>query len=194
MKANRHVDIITSNPGKLKEIKRFLEPLGIELGINESRFIEVQADTLEEVVQFGLDRISEEMDRKVPLIKDDSGLFIQALDGFPGVYSAYVNRTISNQGIMRIMDGVKNRKAVFRTVIGYRMENGGTALFRGECKGEISMEMKGRQGFGFDPIFIPEGGTRTFAEMSVEEKNSMSHRIRAMEKLVSFIDSELSAH
>ena len=184
-----HIKIVTMNPGKLKEIKRYLDPLDIEIGILESPFIEVQADTLEEVVQYGLDQLTSTLVNDISLIKDDSGLFIDALSGFPGVYSAYVQRTISNEGMIKLMEGVDDRGAVFRTVIGYRMKNGGTALFRGECRGTISKEISGKQGFGFDPIFIPEGESRTFAEMSLKEKNSMSHRIDALKKLIAYLES-----
>ncbi|MEA3558453.1 MAG: XTP/dITP diphosphatase [Candidatus Thermoplasmatota archaeon] len=183
------IRIVTTNPGKLKEIKRYMDTLELEVGLQESMFIEVQAGTLEEVVQYGLDQLAPTIEDGVSLIKDDSGLFIDALSGFPGVYSAYVQRTISNEGILKLMEGVKDRGAVFRTVIGYRMKNGGTGLFRGECRGAISREIRGRQGFGFDPIFIPEGKSITFAEMSLKEKNSMSHRINALKKLVAFLSS-----
>ncbi|MFO8051076.1 MAG: XTP/dITP diphosphatase [Thermoplasmatota archaeon] len=182
--------MVTTNPGKLKEIKSYLDPIGIDLGLLEETFVEIQADTLEEVVQYGLDRLSEELEGDLQLIKDDSGLFIEALGGFPGVYSAYVQRTISNPGILKLMEGADNRKAVFRTVMGYRMKGGGYALFRGECNGAISLEMKGRQGFGYDPIFIPDGEDRSFAEMSVEEKNSVSHRIDALKKLVRYLKNK----
>jgi XTP/dITP diphosphohydrolase len=133
-----------------------------------------------------------QMEEKIeePFIKDDSGLFIDALKGFPGVYSSYVQKSIGNEGILRLMDGVENRAAYFRTVIGLFIPEKGISLFSGECRGSISSEIRGKQGFGYDPIFIPDGEDRTFAEMSLEEKNNISHRIRAIKGLVNFLSQE----
>ncbi|MFW3146266.1 MAG: XTP/dITP diphosphatase [Thermoplasmatota archaeon] len=184
--------LVTGNPGKLKEIRRWLEPLGIPIETYEKEFIEVQADGLEDVVYYGMKELVSTHDPGVPLIKDDSGLFIESLSGFPGVYSSYVQRTISNRGILRLMENMEERGAVFKTVIGlYQPRTGTISLFRGECRGEISLDEKGRQGFGFDPIFIPEGGSSTFAEMSLNEKNSVSHRTMAVSRLAGHLKEHM---
>jgi XTP/dITP diphosphohydrolase len=186
----REIYLLTGNLGKLKEIKRWLDPLGIEVKLLKNEFVETQVDTLEEVVHFGVDHLVEKEGIDVPFIKDDSGLFIQSLNGFPGVYSSYIQRTIGNEGVMRLMEGKEDRRATFRTVIGLYLPGKGLSMFTGECHGTITEETRGKQGFGYDPIFIPLGEERTFAEMSVEEKNSISHRILAIRRLVEFISRD----
>ncbi len=182
--------LITGNPGKLKEIKNRLDVLDIELSTLEEDFVEVQADTLEEVVFFGIEHLVRRRGVDRPFIKDDSGLFIDALDGFPGVYSAYVQKTIGNDGILRLMKGIEERTATFKTVMGLHVPGEGVSLFRGEIRGEITLEKRGFFGFGYDPIFVPEGAEKTFAEMTLEEKNMDSHRIRATMKLVDHLSKE----
>ncbi|MCK5774412.1 MAG: XTP/dITP diphosphatase [Thermoplasmata archaeon] len=182
--------LITGNPGKLKEIKNRLDVLNVELGTLQEEFVEVQADTLEEVVLFGIEHLVGEKGIDLPFIKADSGLFIDSLDGFPGVYSAYVQDTIGNDGILKLMEGLDDRTATFKTVMGLHIPGEGVSLFRGEIRGEITLEKKGFFGFGYDPVFIPEGAEKTFAEMTIEEKNRDSHRIRATMKLVDHLSRE----
>jgi len=124
---------------------------------------------------------------------DDTGLEIEALDGRPGVYSArYAGEDCSpednNRKVLAELQGEENRNAQFCTVICLKL-NGETHFFTGEVKGEIIKENRGDKGFGYDPIFIPEGHKKTFAEMGDELKNTMSHRYRAMQKLVDFLSS-----
>jgi XTP/dITP diphosphohydrolase len=182
--------LLTGNLGKLKEIRRWMDPLGIEVKLLKGDFIETQVDTLEEVIHFGVEHLVEKEGIDVPFIKDDSGLFIEALNGFPGVYSSYFHRTVGNDGILRLMSGKEDRSAVFKTVIGLHLPGKGLSMFTGECHGTITKDIRGKQGFGYDPIFIPDGERRTFAEMSVEEKNSISHRIMAIRRLVDFISRD----
>ena len=185
----KEIHILTGNPGKFKEIAKWLGPLGIQVKMLESEFIEAQVDTLEEVILFGMEELFRRERSNVPFIKDDSGLFIEALNGFPGVYSAYIQKTISNRGILKLMEGIDNRTATFRTVIGLWMPGQEIQLFSGKCDGTISFDRRGDNGFGYDPIFIPHGEHRTFAEMSTMEKNEMSHRIDAVKKLVAYLAS-----
>lgn len=124
---------------------------------------------------------------------DDTGLEIEALNGEPGVYSArYAGpEKDSEKNMDLVLEKLKNetnRKAQFRTVIALILD-GKTYFFEGVVKGEIRKERTGIDGFGYDPIFEPEGCGRTFAEMSMEEKNTMSHRGRAIEKMVAFFNS-----
>ena len=127
---------------------------------------------------------------------DDTGLEVDALDNAPGVYTArYAGPEHDSDANMRkllsVMDGVENRKARFRTVIALILE-GEEHLFEGIVNGSITREKRGNTGFGYDPIFIPEGQERTFAELGEEIKNTISHRARAVEKLAVFL-SNLSA-
>lgn len=122
---------------------------------------------------------------------DDTGLEIACLNGEPGVYSArYAGQQKSAEDNMALvlekMKGEKNRKAQFRTAIALIL-NGEEHLFEGKVDGEIAEAKSGAKGFGYDPIFIPEGYTKTFAEFSMEEKNTISHRGRAVAKLVDYL-------
>ena len=126
---------------------------------------------------------------------DDTGLEVEALDGAPGVYSA---RYAGGEGhdseanmkkLLAELKGKENRKAQFRTAI-CLIEGGEKHLFEGIVKGEIIREKKGSSGFGYDPVFVPEGYAETFAEMGAEEKNRISHRARAVQKLCDYLNSK----
>jgi XTP/dITP diphosphohydrolase len=122
---------------------------------------------------------------------DDSGLQVDALDGEPGVYSAryagkHGNHEANIDKILANLEGVDNRKARFITVISL-LWDGKEYFFEGTVEGSIRHERSGEKGFGYDPIFQPDGYTVTFAEMSLDEKNRISHRARAVEKLVAFL-------
>ena len=122
---------------------------------------------------------------------DDTGLEVESLDGKPGVYSARfagepANAENNMQKLLSELEGKTNRKAQFRTVICLHLENK-HFLFEGICKGEILTEKQGEKGFGYDPIFKPEGFNESFATMSSEEKNKISHRGLAIQKLVEFL-------
>lgn len=123
---------------------------------------------------------------------EDTGLEVEALNAAPGVKSArYAGENRSFEAnidkLLAEMEGVRERRARFRTVISLLID-GKEYLFEGICEGQISAEKRGKQGFGYDPVFIPEGDLRSFAEMSMEEKNRYSHRKKATEKLVAFLN------
>jgi XTP/dITP diphosphohydrolase len=124
---------------------------------------------------------------------DDTGLEVEALGGEPGVYSARYageghDSEANMQKLLQKLQGVDNRRAQFRTAICLLMD-GEEHLFEGVVKGEIIRERRGGAGFGYDPIFIPEGHQETFAEMGNEVKNTISHRARAAEKLCIFLQN-----
>ncbi len=127
----------------------------------------------------------------VDCFADDTGLEVEALGGEPGVYSArYAGEECDSQAnmhkLLENLTGENNRKAQFRTVIALIIK-GEEKLFNGIVKGEISREKMGNSGFGYDPIFIPEGFSQSFAQMSSEMKNSISHRYRATEQLSNYL-------
>lgn len=127
-----------------------------------------------------------------PCFSDDSGLEVEALDHAPGVYSArYAGEPKSDERnmdkLLHALEGVENRKACFKTVIAYIDSQGQTHYFEGKIEGVITHEKRGNQGFGYDPIFIPNGYDKTFAELSLEEKGTISHRALAVEKLIDFL-------
>lgn len=146
---------------------------------------EIQANSLEEVAGYGVEHIKKRF--RHPFILEDAGLFIDALEGFPGVYSKYVFFTIGCKGILKLLEGNKKRTAVFRSVYVYSEPYKKPLFFIGECHGTIATEEKGEGGFGYDPIFIPDGKTVTFAEMSTKDKNRDSHRGKALDKLIDFL-------
>ena len=122
---------------------------------------------------------------------DDTGLEVEALNGAPGVYSAryageHVSYADNNVLLLKNLAGCENRKARFRTVIALIVD-GKEYLFEGRVEGTIATEPHGEGGFGYDPLFVPEGSQLTFAEMSSEAKNKISHRGRAVAKLVAFL-------
>ena len=124
---------------------------------------------------------------------DDTGLEVNSLDGEPGVYSARYagEQRNADDNMNKLLDALlhkTNRKAQFKTVIALNL-NGEQELFTGIVKGEITLEKTGNQGFGYDPIFIPEGATKSFATMTMDEKNSYSHRQKAVTQLFSFLQS-----
>ena len=131
-------------------------------------------------------------------LADDSGICVNALGGAPGIYSArfageYVGQQsddANNALLLKNLEGKSNRKARFRTVIALIL-GGKEYLFEGKVEGAIIDHMSGTKGFGYDPMFVPEGDTRTFAEMSADEKNAISHRGRAVAKLVEFLQTEI---
>ncbi len=172
---------MTTNEHKFREAREIFGRHGVEVEWLSQGYEEIQGETLEEVVKAALKGIEKSL-----VMIEDAGLFIEALYGFPGVYSRFVEDTIGNDGILRLLRGNDNRDAAFVSVVGYKDEEGEDRLFRGEVKGRISEEIKGKEGFGYDPIFIPLGEERTFAE-DIGMKNLLSHRKRALEELVKFL-------
>lgn len=164
---------VTSNLHKYEEIRPMIEEA---ITMYTVPYPEIQADTLEEVARYGIEYLRERVNGSFFL--EDSGLFIEGLHGFPGVFSAYAYKTIGCEGILRALSGCVTRKAHFMSVIGFYDDE--VHLFKGVCEGKISEVMKGTAGFGYDPIFIPEGYTRTFAEMKIDEKTAVSHRGNAV--------------
>lgn len=142
--------------------------------------MEVQANSLEEVVGEALKSIAGER-----ILIEDSGLFIEVLNGFPGVYSSYVFKTIGWEGILRMLGGCRDRKAYFESVVGLKL-GGEVRTFKGIVEGSISLRARGEGGFGYDPIFIPRGFKESFAE-NPELKKRLSHRRKALEKLNSYL-------
>ncbi len=129
----------------------------------------------------------------IPSLGDDSGLVVESLDGRPGIFSArYAGDHDFAKNISKVleeMEGVENRKAYFITVLCYYDENG-VQYFDGRVHGNLLTENKGHQGFGYDPIFVPEGYEMTFAEMNPEDKNKISHRKLALDLFLDFLTKE----
>jgi len=175
---------VTNNPNKASESVFILREMGINIEPVLIKIPEIQSDDLTEIAKF---RAKEAYRRlKRPVIVEDAGLFINALNGFPGPYSSYVFKTIGIDGVLKIMKGVKNRKAIFKSVIAFH--NGKRIItFVGEVEGKISFKPKGSS-WGFDPIFEPKGFKGlTYGQLPREVKNKISHRRKALEKLAHYL-------
>ena len=182
----------TNNQNKLKEIKAAVQ--GIEVvGLKDVGCLEELPENQDTLEGNSLEKASYLFDNyKENCFADDTGLEVEALDRAPGVYSAryageHGNSEKNMQLLLENLEGNENRKAQFRTVITLIL-NGENHQFEGIAKGTITKEKSGSDGFGYDPIFIPEGYEITFAEMSLEEKNKISHRGIAVRKLVDFLN------
>jgi XTP/dITP diphosphohydrolase len=185
----------TNNQHKLSEIQslisadiilRSLKDIGCTYDIPET------ADTLEGNALIKARYVFEIYGKNC--FADDTGLEIDALNGRPGVYSARYatdghDFEANIDKVLYELSGLQNRKARFRTVIAL-IVNESVYYFEGIVNGEILSERRGNQGFGYDPIFLPDGYVQTFAEMPLSEKNKISHRARAVKKLVDFLKSE----
>ncbi len=187
--AGRRLSLVTHNPGKVREFRAGLAGLPLDLHHVDRTYHELQADTLEEVASFGLQELAGELQGDFCL--EDSGLFVDALHGFPGVYSAYVYRSVGLNGVLRLLKGADDRRARFASVVALSW-GGETHLFRGEARGSISRAPRGAGGFGYDPVFVPEGSRLSFAEVPLETKMAASHRGRALEKLAAFLRPQLA--
>jgi XTP/dITP diphosphohydrolase len=172
---------VTSNKGKFAEARAIFEDL-VQRDIG---YAEIQADTLEEVALYGMKEVAARL--QGPVMLEDAGLFVEALKGFPGVYSAYVQKTIGNAGILRLMEGQEYRKAYFKSVVAYAEPGMETVMFSGEVHGQIGFEARGKKGYGYDPIFYV--GDVSLAEMDLENKNQISHRAGSMRALKKWLDS-----
>lgn len=181
----------TNNKHKIREISELLDSNISILGLTDLNITEdipEEADTLEENAIFKARYVHERTGMNV--FADDTGLEVECLDGAPGVYSArYAGKSKSFddniEKLLREMQGSTDRRARFRTVIALILDDT-EYLFEGTVEGEIISERRGSGGFGYDPVFLPGGFDKTFAEMPLAEKNTISHRARAMIKLLEF--------
>src|SRR3989304_10433501 len=167
----RIVFFATNNFHKFEEARKVLAEYGIAVGMLRVKSLEIQSDSLEDIAKTSVTCAFRRC--HLPLIVEDAGLFVEALKGFPGPYAAYVYKTISNPGLLKLMEKVENRKATFRSSIAYCDGQSAPRCFEGEVHGEIVYDERcgtGRSGFGFDPLFPPTGKGKTFSAMTVEEK------------------------
>jgi XTP/dITP diphosphohydrolase len=181
----------TNNKHKLEEVKLMLTDFEI-ISLDELGCFDELEETQPTLEGNSLQKASFIFDHyKIPCFADDTGLEVEALQGAPGVYSArYAGEQKKSEDninlLLKNLHRVTNRTAQFRTVITV-MGLGETRTFEGIIKGVITETKKGTDGFGYDPVFQPEGYTKTFAEMTMTEKNKVSHRALAVEKLVAFL-------
>ncbi len=181
----------THNNNKVKEVAQILPSYLSMKSLTDIGFfdeIEETGKTFEENALLKAKTIFEKTGKNI--FADDSGLVIEALNGAPGVYSARYAGTGKDEDniakALKELDGKTNRKAYFISIFCLIL-NGKEYFFEGRIDGTISTEILGENGFGYDPIFIPDGFSKSFAQMSAEEKNAISHRAKAVEKLNIFL-------
>jgi XTP/dITP diphosphohydrolase len=193
MKKPDIIFLASGNAHKIKELEQVLSPLGIDLKSTldypdaeevEEDQPDLQGNALKKA-RYWFDKTG------LPSVSDDTGLEVDTLNGAPGVYSArYAGDNPSYDDnvnkLLTELKGESDRSAQFRTVIAF-VDGSDNYFFEGICRGRIIDEKRGDKGFGYDPVFVPEGYDETFAELSSEEKNRISHRGRAVQKFINFL-------
>ena len=181
---------MTNNIHKFNEARRVLAQYEIAVAMLRMKTPEIQDDDLENIARTSALEASKRT--RLPVIVEDAGLFIDALKGFPGPYSNYVYRTIGKEGILKLLKDCENRRARFKSVVVFCSPDLEIKCFRGIVEGKISEDIRGESGFGFDPIFEPDEFLgRTFGELSIDEKNEISHRSRALRSFAEWYKMKL---
>ncbi len=183
--------VASHNAGKIREIKSMLEPFQVEV-VSAAELdlpdVEETGSTFEENARLKSEALAKESGCYA--LGDDSGLCVNCLSGRPGVYSArYAPNRDFDKGMDMLLEeisesGAKDRSAYFACVLALTSPAGETRIFEGRVNGRIALEKSGGNGFGYDPIFIPDGFDKTFANFDKEEKNRISHRGRAFQKMI----------
>ncbi len=180
----------TGNIHKFNEARAVLAEQGLTVAMLKMKGVEIQSENLAEIAANSALGAFKEC--RLPLIVEDAGLFIDTLKGFPGPYAAYVYKTIGNAGLLKLMQNLLNRQAMFRSAIAYCEKDTAVTCFEGETTGIITHTQRRSEqaAFGFDPIFQSDGTNKTFAEMTLAEKNKLSHRAKALQKFAAWYKSK----
>ncbi|WP_448588286.1 RdgB/HAM1 family non-canonical purine NTP pyrophosphatase [Thermocrinis sp.] len=192
--------LATQNRGKIRELTRMLKPLGISV-VEPEEDIKVEEYGNSFMENAYLKAMAYYKKYCIPTLADDSGLVIPSLDGYPGVFSSRFYaldwggkepvKTTKDQAniskVLRLLEGRSDRRAHFKAVVCLMIEEDLYLFAEGTCQGEIVETPRGSEGFGYDPIFKPLGQERTMAELSPEEKDLISHRGKALRKLLEFL-------
>lgn len=184
------IHFVTGNREKFAEAEAILARYGLAVHRLKSPKVEIQSSSLREIALRAALQITEA--KKQPVLVEDTGLFIEALKGFPGPYSSFVYRTIGNKGILNLMKGKRNRAAVFRSAVAFSPRPGEARVFVGRATGRVAVGERGAR-WGYDPIFEPDGeGGLTYAELPRSRKNQISHRCRALRRFARWYRKEMS--
>lgn len=177
------INFVTSNKNKVKEFRQILEP---EVKVNHIKisYPELRSDNPEEIARQSAKILADKFKKDV--VVEDSGLFIKALNGFPGTCSAYIHKRIGLKGIIKLMKGVKDRRCTYKSSVAYCEPGKKPISFLGEEKGIVAKSVRGNFGFGHDPVFIPEGSNKTYGEMP-NCKEVKKFRRRGVEKLRGYL-------
>lgn len=188
MRERRRVWFLTNNRGKFREAAAVAAASGLRLRMLDGPKIEIQSDNLFAIASYAAEEAANRLG--IPVVAEDAGLFIDTLNGFPGPYSSDVFRRLGIKGILKLMENVPKRKAEFLSVAAFCAPKRTPRCFVGKVAGRIGLRPRGSSGFGFDPIFLPiKGDGRTFAQMTVKEKNRFSHRAVSFKKLSKWLST-----
>jgi XTP/dITP diphosphohydrolase len=174
---------LTSNKHKVSEAQTILNKFNLKVVSMSAKGVEIQTDSLSDVARVCAQNAYERI--KKPLFVEDSGLFVDALGGFPGAYSSYVLDKVGCEGILRLLDQERQRSAHFACAVAY-VDETKTHLFEGKVFGRISDRISLGGGFGYDPIFIPDGHNEPFSKL-MDVKSKISHRVVAISQLGQFL-------
>jgi XTP/dITP diphosphohydrolase len=177
MQQSSEVFFASSNEHKFEEAQRILSTLGVNIKLFKTTLEEIQSNSLNEIAKRKVIDAFTKIQK--PVIIEDDGLFINSLNGFPGPYSSYVYDTIGNKGIIHLLENTELRDAKFVAIIAYCNGIDEVKLFESSIPGKISKEIE-KGGWGYDPIFIPDGESKTFANVS--DKDKFSHRSASLKK------------
>ena len=180
--------LLTQNQHKLKELTPLFKKFEVDFETTSIEKHEIRSERVEEIARVAARVAFDSLQR--PVVVDDTGFFVDSLNGFPGSYAATVLRSIGYEGILLLMKDKENRKSEFKTAVGY-CDGKHLETFVGSMSGTVAFESRGKKGFGYDPIFVPEGFTKTYAELALEEKVRISHRTRAFEGFLRWYTSVL---
>ena len=184
------ITLITSNPNKLREFKAVLEP-EVKVEHMKLEYPELRSDSPEEIVKLAAKQLADMLGKAV--VVEDSGFFIRALSGFPGTCTAYVFKRIGNEGLLRVMKNVKDRACYYKSAIGYCEPGEDAVAFSGVEEGRVAQKVRGKFGWGQDPIFMPFGKRQTYGELRNPKRKDADKysvnifRKNALEKLKAFL-------
>ena len=181
MPGSLRVWFATSNDHKFKEGRFVLQVFGIALSRLSSKGEEIQSDDPSEIAVHAAAEAYGAF--RKPLFVEDTGLFINSLRGFPGTNASFVFQTLGLGGVLKLMNGVTSREAEFVSSVAYCDGSSDPLVFSGRLRGRVALRPLGSGGFGFDPVFVPSGGRRTLAQMTIAEKCAISHRALALKAL-----------
>jgi len=181
LKDNLPLILVTQNEHKLKELTPLFKQYDVSFQTSPIEKTEVRSQSVEVIAKKAAQIAYDSLGR--PVVLDDTGFYIEYLNGFPGAYAAYVLDTIGTAGILKLMEDATDRTARFITGVGY-YDSCQSKTFEGVMTGQIGYDEAGTGGFGYDPIFKPEGFEKTYAELDFSEKVEISHRTRAFKKFL----------
>ena len=183
----KKITYVTGNWAKIASARQILEPLGIEVDNIKMETIEIQSDDVEDIAKYSAKWASEEL--KCDVLKNDSGLFVEALKGFPGPYTHYADDTLGEDGLLKLLAGEENRRAYFKEVLAYCEYGKEPITFVGITPGTIALEKSGTYGWSWDFIFIPDGSDKTLACYPDEERWKF-WSLDSYKKLVDYLESQ----